>query len=48
MRDCAASGETLITSMRPDEDPHPIDLEVSLVKTLVGPPRGRSAYEVSA
>ncbi|KAH7929984.1 amidase [Leucogyrophana mollusca] len=34
-KDCAASGEPLITSMSPDVDPHPIDLEVTLVKTLL-------------
>ncbi|KAF8137574.1 amidase signature domain-containing protein [Boletus edulis] len=32
---CEASGEPLITSMSPDEDPHPFDLEVSLVKSLL-------------
>ncbi|KIJ61538.1 hypothetical protein HYDPIDRAFT_183162 [Hydnomerulius pinastri MD-312] len=45
-RSCAASGEPLITSMSPDTDPHPIDLEVPLVKTLVGSPRNRTAWEL--
>ncbi|KAH7905955.1 amidase signature domain-containing protein [Hygrophoropsis aurantiaca] len=45
-RACEASGEPLITSMSPDDDPHPLDLEIPLVKTLVGSPRSRSAYEL--
>ena len=32
--------------MSPEEDPHPFDLEVSLVKSLVGAPRNRTAWEV--
>ncbi|KAF8838796.1 amidase [Paxillus ammoniavirescens] len=34
-RSCEASGEPLLTSMSPETDPHPFDLEVSLVKTLL-------------
>ncbi|KAH7887092.1 amidase signature domain-containing protein [Phlebopus sp. FC_14] len=34
-RSCEASGEPLITSMSPETDPHPIELEVPLVKTLL-------------
>ncbi|KAF9235544.1 amidase signature domain-containing protein [Melanogaster broomeanus] len=34
-RSCEASGEPLITSMSPEMDPHPFDLDVSLVKTLL-------------
>lgn len=45
-RSCEASGEPLITSMSPEADPHPFDLEVSLVKSLVGPLRNRTAWEV--
>ncbi|EIW75737.1 general amidase [Coniophora puteana RWD-64-598 SS2] len=45
-RDCEVSGEPLITSMSPEKDAHQIDLEVSLVKMLTGPPRSRSAYEL--
>ena len=45
-RSCEASGEPLITSMSPEADPHPFDLEVSLVKSLVGLPRNRTAWEV--
>ncbi|KAG9313359.1 general amidase [Chiua virens] len=45
-RSCEASGEPLIASMIPEEDPHPFDLEVSLVKGLVGPQRNRTAWEL--
>lgn len=45
-KSCDESGEPLITSMSPETDPHPFDLEVSLVKSLVGPPRNRTAWEV--
>jgi len=45
-KSCEASGEPLITSMSPEEEPHPFDLEIPLVKSLVGHPRSRTTWEL--
>lgn len=46
LRDCNKSGEPLISSMRPDHYDDSLPFIQPYVKTLVGPPRSHSAYEV--
>ncbi|KAK7462776.1 hypothetical protein VKT23_007360 [Stygiomarasmius scandens] len=43
---CALSGEPLIQTMSPQENAHESALDEPLVKTLVGEPHHRSAYEL--
>lgn len=44
--ECEKSGEPLITTMKPAENPHHYPLEIPLNKVLVGPPVHFTAYEL--
>lgn len=43
---CELSGEPVITTMAPEEDAHESELSEPFVKSLVGEPEHRSAYDV--
>lgn len=45
-RACEISGEPLITSMIPQEEDRSLPIIEPYVKTLVGPPRSHSTFEV--